>query len=177
MYKNITISGKIAVGTTTLFENLKKQLSPQGWKFRSTGQIIREITKENISPSADLAEDNIHRMLEKKTQKILENETHWVIEGWLAGYTAKNNSKVLKVLLVCSDENLRIKRFAQRENLSFDQAKKEIETRESKNLAVWQRLYNTTDFWNEKIYNLIIDTSKHNAQETLNLVLNKLKQL
>ncbi|GIW62569.1 MAG: cytidylate kinase [Patescibacteria group bacterium] len=174
MYDNITISGKIAVGTTTLFENLKKELKPKGWKFRSTGQIIREITQEKTSPSADLAKDSVHKQLERKAKALLDNETHWVIEGWLAGYTAKDNPTVLKVLLICSDEDLRVKRFAQRENLNFKQAKKIIQEREEKNLSVWQRIYNTNDFWNKDYYDLIIDTSVYNADETKNLVLEKL---
>lgn len=173
-YDNIAISGKIATGTTTLFNNLKIYLQPLGWKFRSSGQIIREITKENLFPAANLAEDKIHRELEKRARNLLKNKKHWVVEGWLAGYIARDLKNVLKVLLICSEDSLRIDRVVNRDNVTVEEAKKLIQEREKANVETWKRLYGTDDFWNPKYFDLVIDTYSSGPLETVGKVLDKL---
>ena len=44
-FKNITISGGVSTGKNTLLDNLKPHLEPQGWKFTSGGQILRDFAK------------------------------------------------------------------------------------------------------------------------------------
>ena len=63
-YRNIAISGGIAVGKGTLRENLRPYLEPLGWQFRSGGDILREYTKEHVNPLAKLADDDFHRALD-----------------------------------------------------------------------------------------------------------------
>ncbi len=173
-YKNIAISGKIATGTTTLFNNLKYYLQPLGWQFRSSGQIIRQITKENIFPAAHLAEDKIHQELERRAREIFEKKEHWVVEGWLAGFIARDLPQVLKVLLICSEESLRIDRVVNRDNVTIAEAKRLIKDREESNIKTWSRLYGTDDFWNPKYYDLVIDTYSSGPLETVGKVLDKL---
>ena len=68
-FDNIAISGGVAVGTTTLLDNLKPYLEPYGWKFSSTGNFVREYTKENILPLATLVSEEFDKEIEKKCMR------------------------------------------------------------------------------------------------------------
>lgn len=41
-YRNITISGGVGTGTTTLANLLKQKLEPMGWKFFNGGEFMRQ---------------------------------------------------------------------------------------------------------------------------------------
>ncbi len=173
-YDNITISGGIATGTTTLLNNLKFYLQPLGWKFRSTGQIVREMTKENIFPVATLVSDEVDRKIEEKVRKLLTTEKNWVIEGWLAGFVARDLKNTLKVLLICSDDGLRVDRVVNRDNVTVEEAKKLIKEREEENFKKWKRIYGDYNFFDPKYYDLVIDTYSSGPLETVGKVLDRL---
>lgn len=173
-FDNITISGGVAVGKNTLFANLKTYLGPVNWKFRTTGQILRDWAQEHIQPVASLAPDNFHKEIEEKTRHLLEREKKWVIEAWLSGFMARDLDKVLKVLLVCSNEAIRIDRVANRDKISVSKAKEFIKQREEDNFQTWQRIYGDYNFFDKKYYNLIIDTYSSGQLETVGKVLDKL---
>lgn len=173
-YDNITISGGIGVGTTTLFNNIKPYLAPLGFKFRSSGQHIREFTKENVMPVATLVSDDFDRQLEKSVTDALKKEKKWVIEAWLSGFVARNFKNTLRVLLICSNESLKIDRIVNRDGLSVVNARKFIHAREEENFKKWRRIYGDYDFLDPKYYNLIIDTGSSGPLETVGKVLDKL---
>lgn len=173
-YRNITISGKIATGTSTLAKNLERIL---GWKRINAGDIQREFDRkrgmdENFSGS-DTRTDEWERGIEAMTQEKLTNESKLIYEAWLSGFVAKNIKGVLRVLLMC-DDALRIDRLVNRDNMSVDEAKKQIESREKGNIKKWQKLYGNHDFWDPKYYQLVINTYATGPNETLGIVLDKL---
>lgn len=173
-YKNITISGGVATGKNTLFESLKPFLEPIGFKFRTTGQIIRDMTGENVMPLANLVSDDFNRQLEKKSRYLLEHEDKWVIEAWLSGFIARDLKDVLKVLLVCSEDAIRIDRVVNRDKVSVDDAKRLFKKREEENFKLWRKIYGKHDFFDKKYYNLVIDTFSSGPLETVGKVLDKI---
>lgn len=174
LYDNITISGGVAVGATTLMENLKAYLEPYGWKFTSTGKIIREYTKENVLPSATLVSDDFDRRIETRVAETLKNEAHWVVEGWLSGFVAREYPRVLRVLLHCSEEAVRVDRVMNRDKLPASEAKHFIRLREEKNIKKWKRIYGNYDFFSKKYYHVVIDTYSSGPFETVGKVLDVL---
>jgi len=174
-YNRIAISSSIASGTTTLAQNLKESL---GWKYVNAGQIQRDFDrKHHINENAQGAvarSDKHEREIEAMTKKMLENEENLIYEAWLAGFVAQNIKNVLKVLLVCSHEDIRIDRVANRENISINEAKLRIIKREAENIKKWQKLYGQHDFWNQRYFNLVIDTYSSGPMETLGKVLDEL---
>lgn len=172
-YKNITISGGVAVGKNTLHAALKPYLEPLGWKFTSGGQLLRDFTKEYVQPLAKLAPDEFHHKLDKRTLDLLENG-RIVIEAWLAGFMARERSDTLRILLKCENDALRIDRVANRDKVSIDQAKKYIREREEGNFIEWKRIYGDYNFFSPEFYHLIIDTYSHGPQETAEKVLKEL---
>ena len=173
-YSNITISGGIGVGTSTLASNLKPFLEKAGWQFKSTGVFIREYTKENVMPVATLVSDDFDREIEARAKNLLENESKWVVEAWLAGWLARDMKQVLKVLVICSENVIRVDRVVNRDKVSVEEAKKNIREREEANFTKWKRIYGEYDFFDPKYYDLVVDTYSTGQNESVGKVLDKL---
>jgi len=172
-FENITISGGVAVGKNTLLNNLKPYLSPYGWHFTSGGQILRDFTKEYVQPLANLTDEEFHLKLDKRTMDLL-NKGYYVIEAWLSGFMARHLKNTLRVLLICSNEALKVDRVANRDKLTIVQAKKLIKEREEINFKEWKRIYGNYNFFNPKYYHLVIDTYSSGPLETVGKVLDAL---
>ncbi len=175
-YKNITVSGKVAVGTTTLSRNLQLLL---GWKHINAGFIQREYDRthnihENMQGAASRSDEH-EKSIEEMTKKMLTEQEHLIYEAWLSGFVAKEIGGVLKVLVYCSHDEVRIDRVMNRENVSIEEAKKWIKQREEENVAKWKKLYGDYNFWDPKYYDLVIDTYGCGPMETVGKVLDKLK--
>lgn len=172
-YNNITISGGVSVGKNTLLNNLKPYLAPLGWKFASGGQILRDFTKEYVQPLATLVDKDFHHKIDERTINLLK-EGHYVIEAWLAGFLARNLKDTLRVLLICSNEALKIDRVVNRDKVTIEEAKKLIRERERENFKTWHKIYGKYNYWDPKYYHLVIDTYSSGPLETVGKVLDKL---
>jgi cytidylate kinase len=195
-YRNITISGLSGTGTTTLLRLLQEQLA--GWEGFSGGEFMRAYALEQklFKPNEGMHHDARHydedfdRKVDYGMREALRNKGHQVMEAWLSGFMAQGVEGVLKVLLVC-DESLRIDRMANRDNLTIAEAKANAIERKKVNLEKWSRMYakewkewvvdrgtmetaQQIDFWDPKLYDVIIDTYSHSKEETLALVLKAL---
>jgi cytidylate kinase len=173
-YDNITISGGVAVGKNTLRDNLLPFLEPYGWKFKSAGQIVRDYTNEHKLPLATLVSDEFNKNLEDEIRKILETEKNWMVEAWLGGFTARHLQNTLRILLVCTHNELRVDRVANREKVSILEAKHLIKDREQTNFDKYHKLYGEYNFWDPKYYHLVIDTYSSGQLETVGIVLDEL---
>jgi len=174
-FRLITVSGKIAVGTTTLTKNLANTLD---WKYVNIGAIQREYDQklrfhENKN-GAMFRTDDHERQIDSKTEKMLKTERKIIYEAWLSGYFARNYKDILKVLLICSHDDIRVDRVANRDNTSVEQAKHWIKQREEENIIKWKRLYGNYNFWDNKYFDLVIDTYKSGQLETVGKVLDKI---
>lgn len=169
-YRNITISGRAACGATTLSRYLSEKL---GWTLINPGEIYRQYARDNHIPLEQTSQssDSYHLNLDNMVKDKLKNGTNQIIEGWLSGFDAQEIPGVFKIFVNCSDLGVRIDRLVNRDKLTIEEAKTHLITREEENLAKWEKLYHTRDFWNPTLYNLVIDTYKNGPTETLNLVL------
>ncbi len=177
-YRNITVSGKIAVGTTTLAKSLQESL---GWKYINTGAIQRDYDKKNNMNAnqqhgASVRSDQHEREMEAMTKKMLETESNLIYEAWLAGFVAQDIPGILKVLLICSEDAVRIDRIINRDGLTFEEAKYFIKQREEENEKKWKKLYGNYNFWDPKYYDLVVDTYSSGPMETLGRVLDTLNK-
>ena len=175
---NITVSGRIASGATTLAEHIAAHL---GWKIMDGGKLFREFTKDH--GYAAERSDQFDLDYEEKIKHILKTQKHNIIQSHLAGFDAQDIDGALKILVVCEDNgedkaDIRIDRLANRDAFPVDQAKHEVFEREEQNLAKWRRMYANNDpewiYWNPKYYDLVVNTFTHNQEESLKLVLEKL---
>ncbi len=173
-FDNITISGGVATGKNTLLNNLKPFLEPLGWRFTSGGQILRDYLKDYIHPLASKAGKEVHHQIDNRTRRLLTKEGHYVIESWLAGFMARDLKNTLRVLLICSNPALKVDRVVNRDKISIEQAKIFIKEREKENFKTWRKIYGNYDFFDPKIYHLVIDTYSSGPLETVGKVLDKL---
>jgi cytidylate kinase len=176
--RNITISGRIASGATTLAHHVAQHL---GWDVLDGGKLFRAFTKDHGFASA--RSDTFDLDYEEKIKHILQTEKQHIIQSHLAGFDAQDIEGIVKILVVCEDAgidkaDIRIDRLANRDSFPVDQAKHEVFEREEQNLAKWRRLYaNGSEewvYWDPKYYDLVVNTFTHNQEETLKLVLGKL---
>jgi len=183
-YSSIAISSPPGAGRSTLLRNLKAILEPLGWETFSGGDWSRQfsIKSGKHDPNdikhhyaIEVSKDIDHQIDLALREKLSNPNTHVAVESWIAGWNMRGLKHVLKVLLMC-DEALRIDRVVNRDNLSVEVAKQHIRDREKSNLEKWSRMYSVPkeEFWNPKIYDLIINTYSHGPTETLNLVLQAL---
>lgn len=175
-YRCITITGQVGVGKSTLVDNLKRILEPLGWTFHSASQIQRDWIKEHNIPLEQtlLRPDEHEREIEAEVKRKITEEHHVVVDGWLTGFMAQGVGGVLKVLIICSNEAIRIDRVANRDATTIHEAKRLIRERERQNKEKWKAIYGDHDFWDPKLYDLVIDTYSSSKNEAVRLVLEKL---
>ncbi|OGK10389.1 hypothetical protein A2767_02500 [Candidatus Roizmanbacteria bacterium RIFCSPHIGHO2_01_FULL_35_10] len=171
-YSKITISGKICTGKTTLFWNLQKKLN---WPVFSTSQYFRDLArfKKFSLEKAQEQNERTTKEVDFRVRDLLKTKGNLIAEGWMTGIMAEKLPRILKILLVCTDQK-RIKRFSQREKISLTEAKKRITKREISLFDKLERIYNRRDFVNPKNYNLVVDTSELTPGQVLQTVVDKL---
>jgi CMP/dCMP kinase len=179
--RNITVSGRIASGSTTLAKGLAEKLA---WKHIEGGDIFWEKVRSKLSldpKDTDKRPDGEDQQFDQELKRILKEENHLIIETKLAGFNAKGIDGVFKILVLCEDENgedhmdIRIDRLINREGKPVQQAKEEVIEREKNDIEKWRRMYANEDqnwvYWDKKYYDLVVNTFPHNADETLKIVL------
>lgn len=182
-FRDITVSGRIGTGATTLAKKLSEKLS---WEMLEGGQIMRRIQKEigaNVSET-NKRPDHFDLEYEEMVKKILKEEKHRIVQSHLAGFDAQGIEGVFKILLVCEDENgkdkedVRIDRLVNRDKISVEEAKQEVIEREEKNLEKWRKLYTDGDerwvYWDKDYYDLTINTYSHSPEQSLKIALEAL---
>ena len=200
-YHNVTISGLPGNGSTTLLKLLREKLLLQDWKAFSGGEFMRmyaaekglfNVKKNKFHHDATAYDEEFDREVDYGMRKRLEVEEKWIIESWLSGFMAQGVSGVLKVLLVCKDEAVRIDRIVNRDDISIEEAKTHIVERKEKNVKKWSRMYekewdewvvktgkakpgDEIDFWLPSLYDVVIDTYSNSREETLETVLKALQ--
>ncbi|HUQ84757.1 MAG TPA: cytidylate kinase family protein [Candidatus Limnocylindrales bacterium] len=177
----ITVSGRIASGSTTLARKISERL---GWKHMEGGEIFWENVrgKLKLSPKdTNLRPDTEDQLFDDSLKKILKEDKDIVLETKLAGYFAKDIKDVFKILVLCDDADgtdqtqIRIDRLVNREQMSMLEAKTEVLEREKNDVEKWRRLYAKNDlewnYWNDEYYDIVINSFFHDPEESLNMAI------
>ena len=200
-YRNITISGLPGSGSTTLLNGLKQALQFAGWKGYNGGEFMRAYAKEKglfqekagLHHDATHYEDEFDFQVDMGMRQRLQSEDKWILESWLSGFLAQGVEGVLKVLVVCSDKAVRVDRIVNRDDVSPEEAIKNMNERYQRNLTKWRRMYqdlwrewvvepgtmrptDPIDFWHPNLYDLVLDTFKLNKNQTVQAVLDALEK-
>lgn len=177
----ITVSGRIASGSTTLAKKLAQMLN---WRHIEGGEIFWEAVRARLALAPQdtaLRPDEEDAAFDASLKELLKTQQHIVVETKLAGFNAQDVDGVFKILVLCMDENgvdqtnIRIDRLVNREGMSIEKAKEEVLVREKNDIEKWQRLYADNNerwvYWDERYYDLVINTYSHDQQETVDLAL------
>lgn len=196
-YRNITISGLPGAGSTTLGKELAKRL---GWVHHSGGDFMRQYAiangyfdpKQSIHHAATAYPDDFDRKVDFEMRDNLFHKRGFIYESWLSGFLGQGVPDVLKILVYCSDDSVRVDRIANRDDVSIAEAKKHIFDREENNLQKWIKMYSgewedwvvrpgtvgrdePVYFWRKELYDLKIDTYRLGKEETLEVALEALR--
>ncbi|EKE20524.1 MAG: hypothetical protein ACD_7C00540G0002 [uncultured bacterium] len=194
---NITISGLPGAGSSTLGKLLARET---GWEYYSGGDFMRAYAIEKglfngektVHHDATVYSEDFDREIDYGMRTQQGKEEGRIYDSWLSGFMAQGVGGVMKVLVHCSEDAVRVDRIVNRDGISIDEAKKHIFEREEKNGNKWARMYKDEwvkwvvnkgkiggdekiDFWDPRLYDLVIDTYSNSKEETLRLVLEKLK--
>ncbi len=154
----IAISGQVGSGKTT---HAKKIAEYFNLRYLSSGEIFRKIAKEK-----GISFEELHKIAEKNPEidKLIDSTArkeamkgNIVVEGHLACWILRDIADLCIFFKAPLEE--RIKRIAEREGLSLEEARKSLIAREESNKKRAKTYYNINlDDWT--IMDLIIDTSK-----------------
>jgi cytidylate kinase len=200
-YHNITISGLPGCGSTTLLNQLRENLKFDGWKGFSGGEFMRAYAAEKglFDKNAGFHHDSRHYeddfdlKVDMGMREKLETEEKWIIESWLSGFLGQKVPHVLKVLMICSDDAVRVDRIVNRDKVTAGVAKQNMHDRYQANLEKWSRMYkeqwlewvvgegkvkkdDPIDFWRPDLYDVVIDTYSTNQEQSLQVVLNAIQK-
>lgn len=171
-YKNIAISGDIGTGKSTLARLLSEKLN---WEYISAGNYFRDWYKSkgmDVSKVYGIPEEE-DRKMEASFQKEMKEKNGVVFESRLAGWLARDYPETLKVLCTVENEEA-YKRVSKRDSVSEAEAKT-LSIQRSKDLKdKFNKLYDVSDFLDEKYFDLVIDTTNLKPDEVLQKVLEKL---
>lgn len=174
-FDKITVSGKAGVGTSTLSRHLVETLK---WEYINVGTIQREYDVSlgllEYDHGTIVHSDEHEKEMEAMTKDILTKKNKIIYEAWLSGFVAQHIPHTLRVLLICSNFGVRADRIANRDNLSIKEARHFIQIRERQNIRKWKQIYGDHDFWDPKMFHVVIDTAKSGPNETVGIVLDKL---
>ncbi len=193
-FDNISISGLAGTGSTTLLNLLKDYLKFDGWSGFSGGEFMRAyslekgLIKYNRHHDASVYGADFDRQIDYGMRDKFQKEKKWIIEAWLSGFMAQKISRTLKVLVICSNNSVRIDRIVNRDQISVHQAKINILKRAEINMKKWSQMYakewqewvvdggkadknQPINFWQENLYDLVIDTYVFNKQQTFKKVI------
>ncbi len=180
----ITVSGRIASGSTTLAKHLAKKL---GWKNIEGGEIFWEAVREKLGlepKETNLRPDQEDILFDEKLKKTLAEDKNIVLETKLAAFNAQGVDGIFKILVLCEHDEedqpqIRIDRLINREGITVDKAKEEVIDREKNDLEKWRKLYakgnRNWTYWDKKYYDLVINTYDKSAEETFQVALDALK--
>ena len=194
--KNVTISGLPGSGTTTLLQLLKIELKFDGWTGYSGGEFMRQYAvekglynnKQKIHHDAMAYGEDFDRQIDLGIRENLQSKEKWIIESWLSGFMAQGLPDVLKILVICPDDSVRIDRIVNRDEVTVEEAKRHLQQRYEVNLKKWSNMYaeqwqkwvvghdlaesnEKIDFWKPELYDLVIDTYSSNQQQATKIAL------
>ncbi|MHA1229496.1 MAG: (d)CMP kinase [Candidatus Helarchaeota archaeon] len=164
----ITISGLHGVGKTTIG---KKLCDIYGLGYSSAGTLFREMAKKHNMSLSEFNEyakkhPEIDREIDNLTLKLAK-EGNIVLDGILTAWLTKDMN-TFKIFLTTPLE-VRIKRIAERDNISFDEALQITLHRERIERERFKKLYNIEepDLY---LYDIVLNTHSFNLDSMIKIL-------
>ncbi len=168
MKRTITIGGLHGTGKSSIADKVAKHFD---LRRVSAGVIFRNLAKERgytLEEFSRIAEGNEEIDRELDARQAAEAEKgDLVIDGQLAGWMAAEHADFRINLTAPLD--VRVRRIANRDDVDFDFAKRETETRELSEKERYFEYYGI-DISDLSIYDLIINTDKFDLEGVVNII-------
>ncbi len=159
----ITVSGYHGSGRSTHATRLAETF---GLRYVSSGTIFRQIAKErglSLEEMSKLTEEDseIDRMIDERAKEE-SKQLGVVIDATLAGWMAEDPD--IRIFLLTSFEE-RIRRIADREDISYEESEKETVAREKSEMERF-RIYYKVDIEDLSIYDVVLNTELFEVDAT-----------
>ncbi|OGY27173.1 MAG: hypothetical protein A2Z42_01995 [Candidatus Woykebacteria bacterium RBG_19FT_COMBO_43_10] len=167
-FRNIVICGDVGTGTTTLAKGLAEKL---GWKYLSAGDFFRAYHKKHNIPLWNKAAipDEVEKKIDYEFLEKMKKEDHVVFDTHYGGWFGKDIADLFRILLTC-DKDAATKRILERDH-THKETPQEIDERRTQIRAKFKKLYSSDNYEVPKYFNLIVDTTTTDANETLTTAL------
>ncbi len=173
----LTISGLHGTGKSTIGKLIAENL---GIRYYSTGMAFRDLAKDMNMTLEEFTKyvENHSEIDNKLDEKVIEIAKlgNVIIDSQLTGYLLENIA-TFRILLSCPLET-RVKRMAERDNISYNNKLKETILREDSELKRFKKLYNI-DLSDKKAisktYNLILATENLSIEEIIEKIIAKIR--
>ncbi|HII01405.1 TPA: AAA family ATPase [Methanosarcinaceae archaeon] len=167
----LTVSGLPGSGTTTISKLLAEYYELE---LISSGEIFRRLAKQrgvSLSGFGAMAEKDasIDLEIDRNQKAIAHSQDNIVLESRLAGHMAEGVPNVLKIWIK-APKLLRVQRIQKREKtLTFDEELEKTMEREKSETLRYKKYYGI-DIEDLSIYDIVIDSSKWNQYQTLEIL-------
>lgn len=170
---SLTISGIGGVGKGTTAKLLGEKLK---CKVISGGDFFRKKAEElgkNLYEFEKFVQENpkYDRELDLMQKKFGEENKNFILESRLGWFFIPDS---IKIKLIC-EENERLKRVGDREEIDFEEIKKKENERLKSIEKRYKELYGIENFQDDKNFDLIIDTTKKNPEKVVKIIMVYLK--
>ena len=173
----IAISGLPGAGSSTISKLLAERL---GLKYFSPGEYFKSHSKElseskkalDVFKSGKGMDKKFHESIDELQMK-LAREGNIVICGKLSIWVLKDVADY-KIWLDCSLEE-RVKRTAERDGLSVEEARKILEERERLEVEEWKKDYGIDYREQRKMADVVIDTTTLSKEEVYKRIMEFIK--
>jgi len=174
-FSSLAVSGQCCAGKSTLCRILSKKLK---WKHVDVGSEFRKIAKLQGLRIEEFGSipDEILRNIDDQICHGIETKEYTIWDGRLTCYLARDKTMVFKVYCT-ANLDIRANRAANRDNISIEEAKKNVLARDAEEARVFKRLYGFSDPYDPKWANLYLDTSSDSPEELANIVIQMLRTL
>jgi len=168
MKRVITISGLHGTGKSSVADIVAKRF---GLKRVSVGAIFRELAKKRgltLEEFSIVAEDD--ESIDRELDALLKTTAmkgNVLLDGQLAGWMAGDYAN-FKILLTASVD-ARVKRIAERDEVSLEHARRETLNREKSERERYLEFYGV-DISDQSIYDLVLNTEKYDLQGVIKVL-------
>lgn len=173
MNRVITIGGLHGTGKSSVADRLANHFS---LRRVSAGDIFRQLAVERNMSLAEFSRhaeknEDIDRLLDDTLRREAE-KGDVVLDGQLAGWMAGDNAD-LKILLTAPLET-RVARIADRDDIPYEEARRETITREGSERARYQEYYGI-DISDPSIYDVVLNTAKYDLDGVVGVLISAIE--
>ena len=160
----ITVSGLPGTGTTSLSRYLAER---HGFTMISAGEVFRQLAREHnmdLATFGRLAEEDpaYDKMIDARQKEIAQSRDNIIVEGRLSGWMVEDAD--LKIWLY-APIGCRIKRIAFRDQVSDENAAKQLTLEREQCEAGRYQSYYSIDISDLSIYHLILNSEHWGVEE------------
>lgn len=179
----IRVSGHLGAGKTTVCEKLATAI---GYANHYTGDVFRQLAEEQDPPmsieefySKMASNPDLEREIDNRQEQLMLTENNLIVQGRIAPFLRWNtNYDKINLFFRVSDEEGARRQLKRKENQgkTFKEMLRISQERTREEYKRYGILYpHITDYLDESLFDIVIDTTSLNEEDVFIETLNKIK--